>query len=80
MTPPRPPRLPWPPHPRAEIERITGRLHLSTYCQREAERECDACLRGEDYEFRTPPVDADGYVVLRHSPPRTGSGKTSVPR
>ena len=66
-----------PPAPLHEIERITGRLHLSTYCQQEAEREYDACLRGEDYRFQTPETDAGGYVVLTPSPPRTGSGKTS---
>ena len=67
MIPPPPPHLPWPPVPRAEIERITGKLHLDTFCRQEAEREYEAFLRGEDYRFETPETDAQGYLLGRTS-------------
>ena len=54
---------PIPPPPIAEMERVLGRLHLTTYCQREAKREMDAFLRGEEYAFLTPETDAGGYLV-----------------
>ena len=54
---------PWPPVPRAKMEMITGKLHLGTYCRQEAEREYEASLRGEDYQFQTPETDAGGYLT-----------------
>ncbi len=47
----------------SEIERITGRTHLSLYNEREAEREYDAWMQGENYEYLSPKVDADGYLT-----------------
>ena len=54
---------PIPPPPMSEIERITGRTHLSLYNEREAEREYDAWMQGENYEYLSPKVDADGYLT-----------------
>ena len=54
--------LPWPSVPRHEIERIRGKMHISTYCKQEAEREYDAWMQGENYDFRAPETDGDGYL------------------
>ncbi len=47
----------------SDIERITGRTHLSLYNEREAEREYDAFLQGKNYEYLSPQIDADGYLT-----------------
>lgn len=72
LLPPLPPRLPWPPPPPELVARITGdattgRLPLGLFCRAEAERELEAFLRGEDYEFRLPEIEPDGHVSV---PPR----------
>lgn len=55
--------MPWPPMPRHEMERIRGRLHISTYCRREAEREYAAWLECADYTFHVPETDGEGYLL-----------------
>ena len=57
-------QMPWPPVPKVDIERITGKTHLSLFNEREAEREYEASLRGEDYVYQTPETDEDGYLVV----------------
>ena len=66
-------QMPWPPVPKVDIERITGKTHLSLFNEREAEREYEASLRGEEYEaslrgedyvYQTPETDEDGYLVV----------------
>ncbi len=53
---------PPPPPPVAYIERVTGLMHLSTYCRHEAKQEYEAWMRGEDYTFQTPETFEDGFV------------------
>ena len=60
---------PIPPPPDDVIERITGRTSPALYNRREAEREYDAYLSGEDYTFEPPVIGSDGYV----KPPGTES-------
>ena len=55
--------LPRPSVPRHEIERVRGRTHISTYCECEAEKEYAAWMQGEDYDFRMPETDGDGYLL-----------------
>lgn len=54
---------PIPPVPRQELERIWGRVHISTYCRREAEREYTAWLECSDYTFHVPETDGEGYLL-----------------
>lgn len=55
--------MPWPPLPRHEMERIRGRMHISTYCRRAAEREYAAWLECADYTFHVPETDGEGYLL-----------------
>ena len=66
------------PCPIPVIERALGTVHISTYCRLEAERELDAYLAGNRYEFQAPETDAHGYLVR---PPggRPPGGRPPVP-
>jgi hypothetical protein len=45
------------------VERVLGRLHISTYCAQEAVREYCAWMSGEPFRFIVPQTDADGYLI-----------------
>jgi hypothetical protein len=56
----------WPSPPATEIERITGKTHISLHNRREALKELEAWASGEDYQYTTPPTDEDGYLTEGH--------------